>query len=510
MSETQPQALDAERSVLAAMMLDRDAVDAAVELLEPSSFYRSAHGKVFAAVVALHGRDEPADLVTVSEELTKRGELEAAGGPSALAQLMESAVTAANVRSHARLVASKARSRALLRAASSLIEAAHGHDDPVVVAAEFSRELERLSASGSSGVAAALERSQFTALTAEDEPESLIGNGLLCRGDLGLLAGKPGLGKSRVALELAEACARGEDWLGLPTSDEPMRVLYVATEFTLFRWRQRCVQLFGSGDAVPVKAVELDQAFGRLVLSHGDGALMAIAGDRLSEPLCLLSDVGALELERVIAEQRIGLVVLDPLARLMDGQDETNENFGALVQRLDRIRFRTRSAVLLVHHDRKGGTEAKAKDVDPLDAIRGGSVLTTSANTVMHLSRSQGGAIRLTFPKANYAAQPDDMWLNVPANGGRTVRQQSPEQKVSGTRERVLAWARRQVGYFTAKQAGPELGMTPRGVRDHLQVLAAEGLLVEHIGSRNNLSWSNPSGTGNDGENNALSPWDVE
>lgn len=505
MSETLPQALDAERSVLAAMMLDASAVESASEIVGPKSFYRAAHGKAFGAIVALHGRGEPVDLVTLVEELTKRGELEAVGGPSALAALLEHAVTAANVAHHARLVASKARSRELLRAAAALIEAAHGHDDPAVVASTFSRELERLSASGSGGLMAALARSQGEALTPEDEPESLLGEGLLCRGDFALLAGKPGLGKSRVALELAEACARGEDWLGLSTSAEPMRVLYVATEFALFRWRQRCVQLFGNGDAVPVKAAALDDAYGRLILSHGDGSLMAIAGDRLTEPLCLLSDSGALELERVITEQRISLVVLDPLARLMGGQDETNENFSALVSRVDRIRFRTRSAVLLVHHDRKGGTDSKAKDLDPLDAIRGGSVLTTSANTVMHLAKSQGGAVRLTFPKANYSARPDDIWLNIPTNGGRTVRQQSPEGRADRNKKSVLDWATKQVGVFDAKAGVTELGMSDKSIRSHLQVLAAEGHVREYIGSRGSLSWSVTGKIENDRENPSLS-----
>ena len=75
-----PQALDAERSVLAAMMLDHEAVGRAVEMLLPEVFYRLAHQKIFQAILALYETNTKADLVTLGEELRKRGDLEAVGG----------------------------------------------------------------------------------------------------------------------------------------------------------------------------------------------------------------------------------------------------------------------------------------------------------------------------------------------------------------------------------------------------------------------------------------------
>jgi len=66
---TQPQAIDAERAVLAALLLDHEAVGMAVEMLEPDAFYRSAHRKMFEAITALYNRNEKADLITLSEEL---------------------------------------------------------------------------------------------------------------------------------------------------------------------------------------------------------------------------------------------------------------------------------------------------------------------------------------------------------------------------------------------------------------------------------------------------------
>src|SRR5688572_30504785 len=88
-----PQSLEAERSVLASMMLDFESIGRALELLEPTAFYRVGHQKIFEAVVALYNRNEKADLITVSEELRKRGDLEAIGGQPALAQVLDYATT---------------------------------------------------------------------------------------------------------------------------------------------------------------------------------------------------------------------------------------------------------------------------------------------------------------------------------------------------------------------------------------------------------------------------------
>ena len=116
---TPPQALDAERSVLAALLLDAEAIGRAVEALTPEVFYRTAHQKIYEAVIALYERNEKPDLVTLSEELRKRGELEAVGGPPALSQILEYASTTANLDHHIRIVHSKSILRQLIRAPKS-------------------------------------------------------------------------------------------------------------------------------------------------------------------------------------------------------------------------------------------------------------------------------------------------------------------------------------------------------------------------------------------------------
>src|SRR6266545_3558766 len=113
---TPPQALEAERSVLAGLMLEHEAIGRAVEQLEPAAFYRTAHQKIYEAILALYNRNENVDLITLGEELRKRGELEAVGGTPALAQILEYATTTANLDQHIKIIHSKSVLRALIRA----------------------------------------------------------------------------------------------------------------------------------------------------------------------------------------------------------------------------------------------------------------------------------------------------------------------------------------------------------------------------------------------------------
>src|SRR5512140_2381199 len=116
-----PQALEAERAVLGAMMLDKQAIGHAVEILDEGCFYRRAHQRIFHAVISLFDRSEEADLVTVPEELKRRGWLEEVGGGAYVAGLMDSMATSANVEYHCRIVLEKATVRKLIDAATDIV-----------------------------------------------------------------------------------------------------------------------------------------------------------------------------------------------------------------------------------------------------------------------------------------------------------------------------------------------------------------------------------------------------
>jgi replicative DNA helicase len=117
-----PQNLEAEQAVLASMLLDPAAIDRVEELLNENVFYRGAHRKIFQAVAALSARNESVDLITVAEELRRRGDFEGIGGAPFLQSLLDSVPSAANVSHHARLVLEKSVLRRMITTAGEIIE----------------------------------------------------------------------------------------------------------------------------------------------------------------------------------------------------------------------------------------------------------------------------------------------------------------------------------------------------------------------------------------------------
>src|SRR5262245_6800003 len=103
-----PQSLEAEQATLGSMMIARSAVEQATELLQPEDFYRDNHRYIFEAISDLVRRDEPADLLTVAEELERQGRLEAIGGKAYLGAVIESVPTAAHCEFYAKRVMEKA------------------------------------------------------------------------------------------------------------------------------------------------------------------------------------------------------------------------------------------------------------------------------------------------------------------------------------------------------------------------------------------------------------------
>ena len=119
---TPPQDLVAEQSVLGGMMLSKDAIADCVEVLRGVDFYRPAHESIYEAIIDLYGRGEPADAVTVSDLLTKRGEISRIGGPAYLHTLIQSVPTAANAGFYAEIVRERAVLRRLVDAGTKIVQ----------------------------------------------------------------------------------------------------------------------------------------------------------------------------------------------------------------------------------------------------------------------------------------------------------------------------------------------------------------------------------------------------
>ena len=116
-----PQVVEAEQAVLGGMFLSKDAIDTAVELLHHSYFYRPAHRKVYRAIISLYERNEPADLITVSDELANRGQLVDVGGRAYLAGLIDATPGISNIEHYARIVLENATRNMLIETAQNII-----------------------------------------------------------------------------------------------------------------------------------------------------------------------------------------------------------------------------------------------------------------------------------------------------------------------------------------------------------------------------------------------------
>ena len=220
---TPPQDLEAEQSVLGGMLLSKDAIADVVELLRAPDFYKPAHETIYDTVLDLYGRGEPADPVTVAAELTKRGELARVGGAPYLHTLIASVPTAANASYYARIVAERAILRRLVEAGTRIVQMGYTDTGDVDAAVDRAQAeiyhvterrtsedylpladimegtLDELEAIGSRGGTLAGVPTGFADL------DSLT-NGLH-PGQLVVIAARPGLGKSTVALDFARSAS---------------------------------------------------------------------------------------------------------------------------------------------------------------------------------------------------------------------------------------------------------------------------------------------------------------
>jgi replicative DNA helicase len=227
---TPPQAVEAEQSVLGAMMLSKDAIADAVEVVRPGDFYRPAHQLVFDAVLDLYGRGEPADPITVSAELTRAGQLARVGGANYLHTLVNTVPTAANAGYYAQIVAERATLRRLVTAGTRIVQMGYdtasgsanivGSVDDVVDRAQAEiydvterrtsedyvhiesllqstlDEIDKISSTGGIGTGIPTGFHQLDEITNGLHPGQMI-----------TVAGRPGSGKSTLALDIARSAA---------------------------------------------------------------------------------------------------------------------------------------------------------------------------------------------------------------------------------------------------------------------------------------------------------------
>lgn len=117
-----PQNIDAEKSILGGLMLEQEAFDEVSEILIDDDFYKPAHKKIYSAIRELHKRESPSDLVTVSNYLMERGELDSLGGAAYLAEMIDQTPSTANITSYAKIVQEKSLLRKVIQSSQEFID----------------------------------------------------------------------------------------------------------------------------------------------------------------------------------------------------------------------------------------------------------------------------------------------------------------------------------------------------------------------------------------------------
>jgi len=125
---TLPHNLEAERSVLGAILVHNDAFNLAAQVIEPADFYRDAHRRIFDKMISLNERNHAIDFVTLKEELARGGDLDEVGGPAYVASLADGVPRATNIEYYARIVKEKATLRNLIYAANKILSNAYEAD----------------------------------------------------------------------------------------------------------------------------------------------------------------------------------------------------------------------------------------------------------------------------------------------------------------------------------------------------------------------------------------------
>jgi len=228
-----PHSVDAERSLLGGLMLDQRAWDQVADVVGIEDFYRADHRAIFEAIMTLIRQDRPPDAVTVSEQLEREQRLESAGGIDYLARLVEETPSAANVRAYARIVRDHAVLRQLIEVGGDIAASAHdteGRPIHELVDLAEQRVLEiaerGAAARGFKSLKDILPRAidRLDALTHADSDITGVATGFnamdemtagLQRGELIIIAGRPSMGKTTLAVNIAENAAIGRQ---IPTA----------------------------------------------------------------------------------------------------------------------------------------------------------------------------------------------------------------------------------------------------------------------------------------------------
>jgi len=388
-----PHNLEAERAVLGNVLLEPAALlPRAIELLTPEEFFKDGHRKIFAAMVRLFERGEPADVLTVAEELRRAGQLEEVGGQAALATLLEEATVAAQFTTYATIVREKALLRELIRVAREVVEQGFEETEDVQALLDRAEQMlfrlsERRLARAAFPVRSILNatiqhiemlyhrKEHVTGLpTGFTELDRLTAG--LQPSDFIIIAGRPSMGKTAFALNIAQHV----------TVRERRPALVFSLEMSKEQLVQRLVCAEARVDSHRVRTGYLEaRDWDRIVQAAG----------RLSEAPLFIDDTANLSVlearakaRRIRAEHGLQLVVIDYL-QLMQGRwraENRQQEISEISRSLKALAKELEVPVVALSQLSRA-VEARGESTPRLSDLRESGALEQDADVIMFLHR---------------------------------------------------------------------------------------------------------------------------
>jgi replicative DNA helicase len=337
-----PHNLEAEESLLGAMLLSRDAITAAVEQhVETADFYKPAHGHVYEAIQSLHGQGEPADPVTVAEELRRADLLDLVGGRAKLLELQAGTPASANATHYARIVNELALLRRLIGVAGDIAEMGYDTPDDVTDTLDRAEALvfevaERRVSDTMTGIRDALQDTLDNLEARYGDDSDLIGiptgytdldrvlHGLQPE-NLVILAARPGMGKTALSLGIARNVATQT---GRP-------VVFFSMEMGTLELTKRILAMEARVDATRLWTAKLSEPdWGKI--SHAVGRLAEAQLYIDDNPHCTVMEMRAKARRLRARFGDLGLVIVDYIQLMQSSSTRRAENRQVEVSEISR------------------------------------------------------------------------------------------------------------------------------------------------------------------------------
>lgn len=386
-----PQNLDAEQAVLGSLLIDRDAIYRVMEHLTAVDFYRRGHQLIYQTVVDINEQGEPVDLVTVSEELLNKGQLDKVGGATYLASLADAVPTAANVEYYAKIVAEKALLRSLIDTSVQIAQKGYEAGEEVSELIDQAEQMifnvtQKKNRAGFVPIKEilletferieklAMQKNEVTGIpTFKDLDKMLSG---LQKSDLIICAARPAMGKTSFCLNIAQNAAVNHK--------TPVAV------FSLEMSKDQLVQRMLCADAM-VDQQKMRSGF----LVEEDWNKLAHAVGPLSEAPIFIDDTPAISVldmrakaRRLMGEHGLGLIVVDYLQLMTSHRrvESRQQEIAQLSRSLKGLARELNIPVLCLSQLNRGVEQRQDKRPMMSDLLESGSI-EADADVVMFIYR---------------------------------------------------------------------------------------------------------------------------